>query len=184
MAFIRRGLGRPKFNKDKDKINEFIRVKEVRLIGAEGEQLGVFLTREAIEKARDLGMDLVEISPNASPPVCKIMDYGKFKYEKSKKQKDAKKKQVVTHLKEIKLRPKTDKHDLEHKIKHAKEFFEEGDKVKFTIRFRGREMAYKEQGRAIMEDILKQLGELVHVEQSSRMEGYTMSIVVAPVKKK
>lgn len=184
--FLRRsgGFARPQKGKDEARINEEIRAREIRLIGPEGEQLGVFQTRDAVFKARDFGLDLVEISPNSTPPVCRIMDYGKYRYEINKKKQEAKKKQVVVHVKEIKFRPKTEKHDIEFKLNHIKRFLEEGDKVKLTIRFRGREMAYRVQGEILMQEILKQVAELSVVEQPSKLEGYTLSMILAPVKKK
>lgn len=165
-------------------MNERIRISEVRLIGHDGAQLGVFQTRDALTKAKDLGLDLVEISPNARPPVCKIMDYGKYKYEKSKKQHEAKKKQVVIHLKEIQLRPSTGEHDLQVKLGHVKKFLEHGDKAKITVRFRGREMAHAENGRTLLERVIKELAEYGEAEQMPKREGKVMHAVISPIKKK
>jgi translation initiation factor IF-3 len=164
--------------------NRRIRVPEVRLIGADGEQLGMFITSEAIKKAEAEGLDLVEISPMAKPPVCKIMDYGKHKYEESKKKQKAKKQQVVVHVKEIKMRPSTDEHDLQVKMKHVKRFLEEGDRVKISIRFRGREMAHKELGRNRMEWVAGELKEMAEVTQMPKMEGRVMHMMLQPLKKK
>src|SRR5580700_6942564 len=147
----------PNQNKDEHRINERIRVPEVRLIDEIGTQVGVVATREALQMARDRGLDLMEVSPNANPPVCKICDYGKFKYEKKKKEAQARKKQTVIKVKEIQLRPQTEEHDLDYKFKNARQFLDDGDKVKITIMFRGREVAYSDQGYKMM----KQLAELV-----------------------
>ena len=157
---------------------------EVRLIGPEGEQLGVFITREALRRAEEDGLDLVEISPQANPPVCKIMDFGKHKYEQSKKKQQAKKQQTVVHLKEIKMRPSTDEHDFQTKLRHVKRFLEEGDRVKITIRFRGREMAHKELGRERMTRVLEEVKEMAEMFQEPRMEGRVMHMLLQPTKKK
>lgn len=154
------------------------------MIGPAGEQLGVFITSEAMKRAEEAGMDLVEISPTARPPVCKIMDYGKYKYEQAKKRHEAKKHQVVVKTKEIKLRPATDEHDLQTKLRHIRRFLEEGDKVKVTLRFRGREMAHIDVGRERMKRIVTEIASLGEVEQFPKLEGRMMSMVVAPVKKK
>ena len=163
--------------------NKRIRVQEIRLIDADGTQLGVFATSGALKRAEDLGLDLVEISPNATPPVCKIMDYGKFKYEQKKKQHEAKKKQVIVKVKEIKMRPATDEHDYQTKLKHAIKFLEHGDKVKITIRFRGREMAHRELGKARMDKVAAELKDLAEVTQSAKMEGRQMFMLLSPIKK-
>jgi translation initiation factor IF-3 len=144
----------------------------------------MFITSEAIKKAEAEGLDLVEISPMAKPPVCKIMDYGKHKYEESKKKQKAKKQQVVVHVKEIKMRPSTDEHDLQTKMRHVKRFLEEGDRVKISIRFRGREMAHKELGRNRMEWVATELKELAEVTQMPKMEGRVMHMMLQPLKKK
>lgn len=164
-------------------MNQRIRVPEVRLIGPDGNMMGVFQTRDALGKARDMGYDLVEISPNARPPVCKIMDYGKYKYEQSKKQHEAKKKQVVIHLKEIKVRPSTGEHDLQVKLSHLKKFLEHGDKAKITVRFRGRELAHTDVGRKLLERMIGDLSEYSEVEQRPTREGRIISAVLAPKKK-
>jgi translation initiation factor IF-3 len=152
----------------------------VRVVGSDGGQLGVMPLEAALERARAEGMDLVEISPMASPPVCKIMDYGKFKYEEKKKASEAKKKQVVVHLKEIKLRPKTEEHDYEFKVRNVRRFLEDGDKAKVVIQFRGREITHKEQGTTILQDVIQDLKEVAVVEQAPRMEGRLMFMILAP----
>ena len=168
--------------KDEDnvRINRAIRAKEVRLIGADGALLGVLPINEALIQAEQAGLDLVEVSPNAQPPVCKILDYGKFRYMAQKKAKQAKKNQKVINLKEIKVRPGIEQHDYEVKLKAAKRFIEDGDKVKFSLRFKGREMAHIELGRALMDRLLKDMELLVQVEQSPNMEGKQMIMIVAP----
>jgi translation initiation factor IF-3 len=133
-----------------------------------------------MERAQAAGMDLVEVNPMAKPPVCKIMDYGKFKYEEKKRASEAKKKQVVVHLKEIKLRPKTEEHDYEFKVRNVRRFLEDGDKAKITIMFRGREITHKELGSAILDDIVKDLKDVAVVEQTPRMEGRQMFMIIAP----
>jgi translation initiation factor IF-3 len=146
--------------------------------------LGVFITSEALRIAEQEGLDLVEISPNARPPVCKIMDYGKYKYEQAKKRHEARKHQVVVRTKEIKLRTSTDEHDLQTKMKHMKRFLEEGNKVKVTLRFRGREMAHRDLGQERLAKIIQDIGEMGELEQAPKLEGRMMSMVIAPAKKK
>lgn len=146
--------------------------------------MGIFITSEALKRAEEQGLDLVEISPMAKPPVCKIMDYGKYKYEQAKKRHEAKKHQIVIRTKEIKLRPATDEHDLQTKLKHIRRFLEEGDKVKVTLRFRGREMAHLDVGRERMKRIVTEVAGLGEVEQFPKLEGRLMSMIVGPVKKK
>ncbi|MET0405514.1 MAG: translation initiation factor IF-3 [Cystobacter sp.] len=160
--------------------NRRIRAREVRVVGPDGSQLGVMPLEAALERARTEGLDLVEISPMATPPVCKIMDYGKFKYEEKKRASEAKKKQVVVHLKEIKLRPKTEEHDYEFKVRNVRRFLEDGDKAKVVIQFRGREITHKEQGTAILQDVMQDLKEVAVVEQMPRMEGRLMFMILAP----
>ncbi|MBI5418487.1 MAG: translation initiation factor IF-3 [Deltaproteobacteria bacterium] len=163
------------------RINEQIQVPEVRLVGANGEQLGVISTHEALQKARILDLDLVEVAPAAVPPVCRIMDYGKFKYMQSKREQEARKKQTVIQVKEIKVRPKTDEHDLNVKIKHIRRFLEEGDKVKVTVRFRGRELTYASQsGFEVLKNIVEAVSDLSKVESPPKMEGKTMMTIVSP----
>ncbi|AWV22860.1 Bacterial Protein Translation Initiation Factor 3 (IF-3) [Roseomonas mucosa] len=161
-------------------MNEDIRVPQVRLIDQDGEMLGVMSAREALLRAYDVGMDLLEISPNADPPVCKITDYGKYKYEQQKKANEARKKQKVVEIKEIKVRPNIDDHDYEVKMRAARSFIEEGDKVKVTLRFRGREMAHQDLGAKVLERIRTELGDTVKVESMPRLENRQMIMVLAP----
>ncbi|MDB5379126.1 MAG: translation initiation factor [Rubritepida sp.] len=161
-------------------MNEEIRVPQVRLIDEAGEMLGVLSIRDALYKAYQAGLDLLEISPNAVPPVCKITDYGKFKYEQQKKANEARKKQKVVEIKEIKVRPNIDDHDYDVKMRQAKGFIGEGDKVKVTLRFRGREMAHQELGVKLLERIRTELVELVKVESMPRLENRQMIMVLAP----
>jgi translation initiation factor IF-3 len=159
-------------------------VPQVRVITDEGEQFGVMDTRDAIREARNRGLDLVEVSPNAEPPVCKIIDFGKFQYEAKKKANEAKKKQVVVTVKEVKFRPGTDVHDYSYRMKHAREWLEEGDKVKATIWFRGREMTHRELGARILEQLEKDLADIGDVEMRPRMEGNQMFTIFAPKRHK
>jgi len=157
-------------------------VPEVRLIDEEGEQVGIVSTAEALSKAEAVGLDLVEISPNAEPPVCRIMDYGKFQFELNKRRAVQKKKQKSVQVKEIKFRPTTDEGDLQIKLRKIVEFIEHGDKVKLTLRFRGREMQHKELGLELLQRISMELNEKVTVEQQPKLEGRQMTMVVAPNK--
>lgn len=169
-----------KFNTDEHRINERIRVPQVRLIDHLGAQIGVTDTMVAMQMARDVGLDLVEISPNAAPPVCKILDYGKFKYEKKKKDHEAKKKQVVVKVKEVQLRPNTDEHDLDYKFKNVRTFLEEGDKAKITMMFRGREVAYVDSGYKTMQRLILELGDMAIVEAPPKLEGKKLIMVIGP----
>ena len=173
-------MERPK--KLETRINDRIRVREVRVIGPEGDQLGILLTDEARAKANELGLDLVEISPTARPPVCKIMDYGKFKYTTKKKAGEQRKNQKIIEVKEVKFRPKTDTHDVEIKTEHARSFLEDGNKVKMTIMFRGREITHPEIGQQMLEKVSEQLKDVGMVEFFPRMEGRAMFMVLAPGK--
>jgi translation initiation factor IF-3 len=155
----------------------------VRLIGDAAEQIGVIDTDEALTYAEERGLDLVEVSPQAKPPVCKVMDYGKFKYQQSKRAQEAKKKQTVIQVKEIKMRPRTDVHDLDVKIRSIVRFLESGDKVKVTIRFRGREMAYTDQGHDLLVKVAERVKEYGVVEQHAKREGRQLMMVLGPVKK-
>jgi translation initiation factor IF-3 len=161
-------------------VNREIRISPVRVIGPESEQLGILTTPDALKKAEELGYDLVEVAPTAQPPVCKIMDFGKYKYELNKKSHTAKQHQKSTHVKEIKLRPRTDQHDLETKVRQMKEFLADGNKAKVTVTFRGREMAYQQMGRAVMEKVVSLIGETGQIEQPPRQEGRFLVMVVAP----
>jgi len=165
-------------------INNAIRATEIRLIGADGEALGVISTSKALELAEQQQLDLVEVSPTAVPPVCRIMDYGKFKYQQSKKLQEAKKKQVHVEVKEIKLRPKTDDHDLMFKIKHVRRFLEEGNKAKVTLVFRGREITHIDIGRAVIERFAAELQDVAVIESQPRVDGRNMFMIVAPKVKK
>ena len=165
---------------DKININRSIRAKEVRVIDPDGNQIGIIPTYKAIAVANDFGLDLVEISPNASPPVCKIMDYGRFKYERTKKKQEAKKKQSTFQLKEIKVRPKTGEHDLNTKISHINKFITRKDKVKVTVMFRGREITLTDLGKELLQKIIQETEEIAFVEQPPKFEGRTMVMVLAP----
>ena len=162
------------------RINEQIDTQTVRLIDHTGENRGVVTTREAMVMALDVGLDLVEISPNADPPVCKILDFGKYKYEAQKKANEARKKQKVIEVKEIKLRPGIDDHDYDVKMRAMRGFLGEGDKVKVTMRFRGRELAHQELGMKVLDRVRDQLAELAKVEQWPKMEGRQMTMVISP----
>ena len=166
------------------RLNEEITVPEIRLQGAEGEQLGIVSIREALHMAEEAGVDLVEIAPTAKPPVCRIMDYGKFKYQEQKRAHEAKLKQKQVQVKEIKLRPGTDENDYQIKLRNMTRFLEEGDKVKVTLRFRGREMAHQEFGMRQLERIKADLDEVGAVEQMPKMEGRQMIMIIGPAKKK
>jgi len=162
--------------------NERIRVPEVRLIGADGENLGVMPPERALTLAEEAGLDLVEISPNAAPPVCKIMDYGKYKYETQKKEAEARKSQKTIDIKEVKFRPGTDSHDYDVKMRSVFRFLDDGDKVKVTLRFRGREMAHMELGRQLLERIAEDVKEQGKVESMPRLEGRQMVMMIAPMR--
>jgi len=160
------------------RINFQIKVKEVRVISSEGEQLGILDTREAIRKADELGLDLVEVAPMAKPPVCRIMDFGKYKYELAKKAQESKKHQSVILVKEIKLRPRTDEHDIQFKTNNIKRFLDDGHKVKVTVMFRGREMAHTTYGRAVLDRIVQDLQNEAVIESPPRMEGRNMTMLL------
>jgi translation initiation factor IF-3 len=166
--------------RDGPRVNEEIRVPQVRLIDQDGEMLGVMSARDALLRAYEVGLDLLEISPNAVPPVVKILDYGKFKYEQQKKANEARKRQKVVELKEIKVRPNIDDHDYGVKMRQMKEFIGEGDKVKVTLRFRGREMAHQDLGLKVLDRIRSELAELTKVESMPRLENRQMIMVLAP----
>ena len=166
--------------RDGPRVNEEIRIPQVRLIDQDGEMQGVLTVREAMQRAFSVGLDLVEISPNADPPVCKILDFGKFKYEQQKKKNEAKKKQKVIEIKEIKVRPNIDENDYQVKMRAMKSFIEEGDKVKVTLRFRGREMAHQELGTQLLERVRTDTATLAKVEQEPKFEGRQMIMVLAP----
>jgi translation initiation factor IF-3 len=165
---------------DQYRVNRRIRVPEVRVIGADGAQLGVLQTDDALRRAEELGLDLVEVSPKAFPPVCKIMDYGKFKYETAKKAKDARKHQSTVQVKEIKFRPKTDDHDLDFKVKHIRRFLLEGNKAKLVVIFRGREIVHPETGHEMLKRVVELTSDIAQVEQTPMMEGRRMLMIIAP----
>ncbi|MFZ2998003.1 translation initiation factor IF-3 [Sphingobium sp.] len=175
---MRRPLAPPP--KSGPRYNEFITVPKVRVIDEEGENLGVLLTQEAIEQAADVGLDLVEVSPNADPPVCKFLDIGKFKYEAQKKANIARKTQRTQELKEIKMRPNIDDHDYDTKMKKVHDFIGEGDKVKITLRFRGRELSHQQLGMALLQRVAENVAEVAKVEAYPRMEGRQMLMVLSP----
>ncbi len=156
----------------------------MRVIGVDGEQLGILTRAEALRQAQEAGIDLVEVSPNAEPPVCRIMDYGKFKYEQQKKKQEAKKHQVVVQIKEIKVRPKTDDHDYETKVRHIRRFLEAGDRCKVSVFFRGREIVHKDRGETILQRIIEDTKDIAKVEQEARTEGRVLQMLLVPLPKK
>ncbi len=160
-------------------INEQIRDREVRLIGENGEQLGIMSAKEAMKFAREANLDLVKIAPTAKPPVCKIIDYGKYRYEMARKEKDARKKQKITEVKEIRLSPNIDENDLNTKANQARKFIAKGDKVKVALRFRGREMAHMATSRSILDDFFEKLSDIAVVEKPAKMEGRSMIMFLA-----
>ncbi len=166
-------------SKQGHQINEEIRDKEVRLVSAEGEQLGIMSAREALEKAEEAGMDLVKISPNAVPPVCKLMDYGKFKFEQTKREKEAKKNQRVVEIKEVRMSPNIDSNDFNVKLRNAQKFLADGDRVKVTIRFRGREMTHTEIGRDLLLKFAEACAEVATLDKEPKLDGRHMSIFLA-----
>ncbi|MDT8378596.1 MAG: translation initiation factor IF-3 [Desulfotignum sp.] len=161
-------------------VNKGIRASEVRVIGADGEQIGIMPVAEALKIAEGQSLDLVEVSPDAKPPVCKIMDHGKFKYEQTKKKQEAKRKQKTTQIKEIKVRPKTDDHDLATKVRHIEKFISNNDKVKITLVFRGREVMLREQANAVLEKVVNLTSDFAVVEQLPRFEGRVITMLLAP----
>ena len=164
-------------------MNELIEVETIRLVDHNGEMVGVVPRQQGLDLADEVGLDLVEVAPGAEPPVCRIMDYGQFKYQQSKRQHEAKKHQKIIHLKEIKLRPKTETHDFQFKLKHAIQFMEGGDKVKVSVFFRGREMTHRENGKRLLEKFAEMTEEIAAIESPAKMEGRSMSMVLAPRKK-
>jgi len=170
----------PVVSEPKVRINDKIRAAHVRVIAPEGEQLGIMTVPEALTRATEFGLDLVEVAPNVDPPVCRIMDYGRFRYEESKKDHERKKKQATVVVKEIKLRPKTEEHDLTYKVKKLKTFLAEKCKVKVTIMFRGREITHPEQARILLDKVLEMMGEDGLIEQPPKFEGRNMTMVLGP----
>ncbi len=166
--------------KQRVRVNEQIRVPEVRLIGADGSQVGVMPIKEALALAEEAHLDLVEIAPQASPQVCRVMDYGKFKYQQSKKQQEARRRQTTIQVKEIKVRPKIEEHDMAFKLKNSRRFLADGDKVKISVIFRGREIAHPDRGYRILTQMAEALADVGGVEQAPRLEGRNMSMIVTP----
>lgn len=181
IATIRRPYRAPPPTKEGPRTNQEIRVREVQLIDQDGQNLGVTPTEDALRMAEEAGLDLVEISPNSSPPVCKILDYGRYKYLSQKKAAEARKSQKIVEVKEIKMRPNIDTHDYEVKMRNMKRFFDEGDKVKVTLRFRGREMAHQDLGIALLNKVRDETAEFAKVESHPRLEGRQMVMVLAPI---
>lgn len=165
---------------DGPRINGAITVDEVRLVDSEGEMVGVVSVKKALEMADEAGLDLVEVSPNAEPPVCKILDYGKYKYEQQKKANEARKKQKTVEVKEVKMSPRIEKNDYDVKMRNARRFLEAGNKVKVSMRFRGREMAHQDIGREMFAKMKEELGELANVELEPKMEGRQMVMIIGP----
>ena len=168
-------------SKDGFRVNDEIRTREIRLVGETGEQLGIMSPRDALLIALEQGLDLVEVAPAAKPPVCKIMDVGRYKYEQSKREREAKKKQHIISMKEVKLRPNIEDNDFQTKVRNAIRFLQEGDKVKVTIMFRGREMSHPELGKELLDRVAEVVKELGNVERSAKLEGRNMSMIVSPV---
>jgi translation initiation factor IF-3 len=164
-------------------VNDRVRAPQVRLVGPDGAQIGIVTIQEALRRAQELDLDLVEVAPNAAPPVCRIMDYGKFKYERDVRQKEARKRQARVEVKEIKMRPKIDRHDYQIKKGHVERFLKTGARVKVTIMFRGREMAHTELGRRLLDRLTEDLQELANVETFPKLDGRNMVMVMAPVKR-
>ena len=177
---IKENTNAPVREGDGPRINQEIRVKEVRLIDENGENKGIVSIKEALAAAADAGLDLIEISPQAVPPVCKVFDYGKYKYELQKKKNEARKNQKVVNIKELKLRPMIDTHDYEVKIKQAKKFLSQGDKVKFTMRFKGREMSANDMGKEVLDRIVEDLEGVCKLESEPKLEGRQMMMIIAP----
>ncbi|TEU14859.1 MAG: translation initiation factor IF-3 [Anaerolineales bacterium] len=165
------------------RLNREIRVREVRVVDEEGEHLGIYPTPEALRLAEERGVDLVEVAPNANPPVCRLLDYGKFLYERTRRQREARKAQKQTEIKEIRFRPKIAEHDVMVKTNRAREFLAEGAKVRMRVRFRGREITHQEIARSLLDRIAEQMSDVAVVEQRPAMEGYTMLMILAPAKK-
>ena len=181
MAFQRQNYFQRRTKPRGPKANERIRAPQVQVIGSDGKNLGTLNTQEAIDIAKQEGLDLIEISPNASPPVCKIIDIGKYKYDLQKKANKAKKKQKIVNLKEIKLRPVTEIHDYNFKIKNAQKFLEKGDKVKFTVRFRGREMQHTDLGNKLMDRIINDTASIGKIEIAPKFEGKQIIMIIQPL---
>jgi translation initiation factor IF-3 len=166
--------------KQRVRINEQIRVPEVRLIGPDGQQIGILPIKEALARAAEGHLDLVEVAPQASPPVCRIMDYGKFKYQQSKKQQEARRRQTIIQVKEVKVRPKIEEHDMGFKLRNTRRFLAEGDKVKISVIFRGREIAHTDRGYRILSQMAEALADVGNIEQDPKLEGRNLSMIVSP----
>ncbi|WP_078715655.1 translation initiation factor IF-3 [Paucidesulfovibrio gracilis] len=182
MAFRRQDRRFPRKD-DGVRRNERIRIPKVRVVDEDGNQLGILPTHEALSLARERGLDLVEVAASADPPVCRIMDYGRFKYQQQKRQQEAKKKQTVIQIKEVKFRPKTDEHDYQTKLRNIVKFLEKGDRCKVTVFFRGREIVHKDRGLMVLERVIEDTKEISKVEQTPSAEGRTMTMLLSPVKK-
>lgn len=176
-------IGGATIAKQETNINRAIRAREVRVVDDEGGQLGIMALHDALRAAEERGLDLVEVSPNAVPPVCRVMDYGKFKYQQSKRAAEAKKKTARVEIKEVKMRPKTEEHDFQVKLRNARKFLEEGNKVKMTIMFRGREVTHPEFGRRLMERVAEEVKDIAQPETRANMAGRFMTMIIAPHKK-
>jgi translation initiation factor IF-3 len=181
-AIARRPHNAPPVRDTGPRVNDRIRVPRIRLIGADGQNVGLSTPEQGIRMAQELGLDLVEISPNADPPVCKIMDFGKFKYETQKRESEARRKQKTIEVKEVKVRPNTDTHDYDVKMRNVVRFLENGDKVKVTLRFRGREMAHQNLGRDLLERVAADVAEIGKVENMPKMEGRQMVMMIGPTR--
>jgi translation initiation factor IF-3 len=166
--------------KQRVRINEQIKVPEIRLIGADGQQVGVMPVREALARALEANLDLVEVAPQANPPVCRIMDYGKYKYQQSKKQQEARRRQTTIQVKEVKVRPKIEEHDMAFKLRNTRRFLGEGDKVKISVIFRGREIAHPDRGFRLLARMSEALADIATVEQHPKLEGRNLSMIVTP----
>jgi translation initiation factor IF-3 len=166
--------------KQRVRVNEQIRVPEVRLIGADGQQVGIMSIKEALAAAAEANLDLVEVAPQANPPVCRVMDYGKFKYQQSKKQQEARRRQTVIQVKEVKVRPKIEEHDMDFKLRNTRRFLGEGDKVKISVIFRGREIAHTNRGYQLLARMAEALADVGVIEQDPKLEGRNLSMIVTP----
>lgn len=188
MHFTKTGPIRGRFVKPepqrKTRINNEIRVKEVRVINPDGDMIGIMATPDAVRRAEQYEMDLVEISPNAKPPVCKIIDYGKYAYELQKREKMQRKNQKQQEMKELRFKPRTDTHDFNFKVKHAREFLEDGNKVKANVMFRGREITHKEFGRKMLEKFIEELSDISKIDSPIKQEGRNMNVILSPDKSK
>lgn len=167
-------------SKEQHLINEAIRASEVRLIGVNGDQLGIKPLREALKMAQDLNLDLVNVAPQAKPPVCRIMDYGKYRYEQSKREKEARKNQKIIQIKEVRLSPSIEENDVQTKLRHVKKFLQKGDKVKLSIRFRGREITHQELGRKVLDRMAEEVKDISDVERAPKLEGRQMIMILTP----